>query len=125
MRQDTDTVILFAFVFLACPVLYFLLRALPYLIFYALPFLLSAVILRSVFAAICQIEPVDFRRTLVLFPIAAVVLMMTIVIPSDFPQVPLKPKLESVWLFNAFNAFKSQIESFINWTRTITHYFRI
>ena len=116
MRQDTGTVILFALVFLVCPALYFFLRALPFLVFYFLPLLLSAVVLGSLFGAFSQIEPVDYRRGLMLFPIAAFLLMVTIGLPTQVPPVPLTPKLEEPWLFNAFNDFSSQIEALINWS---------
>ncbi len=108
MNQDRSTKIYFAVVFIGCPAFYFLWRLMPYLIFYAAPFL----ILSCTFAALWAI-PVnvfaeeDYSWLGLIIPLSAVALFLKFGFPKGYlatkaDSVPI----EGVYFFNLFNAVK-------------------
>lgn len=119
MRSENDNA-LFGFVFIVCPILYFLIWNLPYLIFYVLPFLGSTFLVGNLWIAGCHAKPVDYRRVALLMAATVVFLIVTIGFPHPIALTGKREAIiESPFLFTVFNSLSLDIEGLINasWLR--------
>lgn len=123
MSDETEsTKALFKFVFIFCPAAYVVVRLLPYLFFYVLPFGLGSLFIGWLWSVGCQAGFTEYKRIAVFFPIMVFILIATVDFPSRIPEkFKGKQRIESQMLHDAFNDMKSGIEGFINWT-WLSHY---
>lgn len=109
MNQDRSTYILFGTVFIGVPVLYFLWRLMPYLLFYGVPFLILSCALATLWAAsVIVLAEEDYSWLALIIPISAIVVFIIV----GFPRVYLATKtgdlpIDGVYFFNFFNNVKS------------------
>ena len=103
--------------YIVVPSLYVLLRLLPYLCFYVLPFAVASLLIGGAWVLGCQAGFTEYKRVAIFFPVTVFLIVMTVDFPSRIPE-PLRKKnyVESPVLYNAFNDMKSGIEGFVNWT---------
>lgn len=108
MNQRDDK-FLFGFVFLVCPALYLLLRALPDLIFHVLPCVGAAFIIGQLWTWGCHVGGVNYRRATAFMGATLLIHFLAF----NYPPVS-KGFFDNLSLYHAYNDLKSSIEGLIN-----------
>ena len=109
MNHDRSTYVLFAVVFIGVPGIYILWCLLPYLLFYAAPFLILSLAFASVWAAtIIIFAEEDYSWLALIIPLSAIAVFLIV----GFPRVYLATKtgdlpIDGIYFFNFFNNVKS------------------
>lgn len=81
-RQDDDTTKLFGWVFLVIPGLYLLVRALPYVLFYALPVVVVSAAIAALWRLSVHLDENRFRSLVLAIPATAILLLLVVGIPE-------------------------------------------
>lgn len=95
---------------------YILLWVLPYILFYAVPFILISTFVGATWAALCQIKETDYSRLAVLLPLTAIACFFIMGFPSEikYSDDGKAILLESRSLFNAFNSVNEYLQGWIH-----------
>lgn len=118
MNQDRSTQILFGVVFIAIPSLYFVWRLMPYLLFYALPFILLSCLFTFLWIAGVMAVNEDFSWLGIIIPLTAIAVFLIAGFPKD--AVILKngsTLIDGQFFYNAFNAVKAWFDHAL-WSMT-------